>query len=184
MGLIQTFKSCSKNSCSKVTITDTTGTYHVNSNPNGWGSPNIEAGDAGFLVTIDITNNGNTISTDVTSQVPLTVSGDFTYDDIEVNLVDGWTTITYTISTDATSSVVTRKIFTYCTIKCCISQKMKELLTFDECKDSKLLMKYFHMWNMFKTLQSEANGCDADSASSTLTRLQSLCGIDADCGCS
>jgi hypothetical protein len=185
MALRPTIKACSKNGCSRITVTDTTGAYHVTLNPSGWGAPNIDADDTGFIATIAITTGGTTTTVDVTDQVPSIVSGSFIFDDIDVPLTDGWVTIVYTVSTDAVAPVsITKKIFVYCVIKCCVFSKMASMKDLDPCKDSAELLKYLHMWNLYKTMIFEANGCNANEASNTLTRLQKLCNIDADCGCS
>ncbi len=185
MALIPTYTGCSQSGCTEVSIVDTKGAYHVTTNPEGWGTPNIDPGDAGFEAIIAITSNGSTTTTDVTSQVPSTITGDFTYDNIPVTLTDGWVTIVYTVSTDAVAAVsVTKKIFVYCTIKCCVFTKMASMKDLDPCEDASELLKYLHMWNLYKTMIFEANGCNANEASDTLARLQKLCDIDADCGCS
>ena len=190
MALIPTINVCSKTGCSAITITDTAGAYHVSLNPTGWAigvadaGPNISPLDTGFIATIAVTTNGTTTTTDVSSQVPEIVSGDFTYSDIDVDLTDGWVTIVYTLTTDATTVSITKKIFVYCDIKCCVFTKMALMKDLDPCKDTAELLKYLHMWNLYKTMIFEANGCNANEASNTLARLQALCNIDADCGCS
>jgi len=185
MALIPTIKVCSKSGCTKVTVTDTKGTYDVTTNPNAWGSPNIDSDDAGFTATIAITSGGVTTTTDVASQVPSVVTGNFTYADIPVALTDGWVTIVYTVGTTAVAATsITKKIFVYCAIKCCVETKMASMKNLDPCKDAGELIKYFHMYNLYKTMIFEANGCNSTEASATLLRLQKLCNINADCGCS
>lgn len=183
MALIPQLKICAKNNCTQLSITDTTGAYDASTNTGGYGAPNIDPGDAGFSATISV-NGGDPI--DVTSQVPSTVTGDFTYDLIDAELTDGWQTIVYTVTTDATSDHVnTVKIFTYCTIRCCVFSKMVEAKELDPCKDLESLLVYFQMWNLYKAMLYEANGCNATEASKTLARLQALCDTDDDdCGCS
>ena len=116
------------------------------------------------------------------------VTGDFTFDDIEVDLPDGWNTITYTLDTTATSPVsVTIKIFTYCKIKCCVFNKMLEMNDFDICKDSERIASLMHMWNLYNSMLYSANGCGESQATEILTRLQQLCEVDdttSGCGCS
>lgn len=185
MALVPKITSCSKNGCSKLTITNTTGTYDVTDNPTGWGTPNIDPTDAGFKVEVTVTTGGSSVTTDLTSDVPSVVTGDFTHSDIIVDLADGWVTIVYSVSTDAVPAIsITKKIFVYCTIKCCVETKMAEMVDYDPCKDQGELLKYFHMWNLYKTMIFEANGCNSSEAINTLARLQKLCNIDSDCGCS
>lgn len=181
MALVSTINVCSTNSCSGVKVTDTTGAYDVTTNPTGIGTPNIDSTDDNFLVTISI--DGGT-PVDVTSQVPTTITGNFSYDTIDIDLIDGWHTIVYTVTSDTGTSIKTVKIFTYCKIKSCIFNKMIEMKDLDPCKDSTSLLKYMHLWNLYNGMIYEANGCNANNAAATLTRLQTLCGVTVDCGCS
>ena len=125
---------------------------------------------------------------EVTGIVNGPVTGDFTFDDIEVDLPDGWNTITYTLDTTATSPVsVTIKIFTYCKIKCCVFNKMLEMNDFDICKDTERIASLMHMWNLYNSMLYSANGCSESQATEILTRLQQLCEVDdttSGCGCS
>ena len=184
MALKPTIKACSLENCTKLRVTDTTGAYDVDDNPTGWGAPNIDADDAGFSATLTI----NGIDTDVTDQVPSSVTGSFDFNDITVSLPDGWNTITYTLDTDATEPVsVTIKIFTYCTIKCCVFNKMLEMNDFDICKDSERIASLMHMWNLYNSMLYSANGCSETQATEILTRLQQLCEVSdttSGCGCS
>jgi len=183
MALKPTIKACSVENCTKLRVTDTTGAYNE-SNLTGWGSPNIDADDEGFVATITV--NGTEFP--VTDEVPSTVTGEFTFDDIEVDLPDGWNTITYTLDTTATSPVsVTIKIFTYCSIKCCVFNKMLEMNDFDICKDTERIASLMHMWNLYNSMLYSANGCSETQATEILTRLQQLCEVDdttSGCGCS
>lgn len=184
MALKPTIKACSVEDCTKLRVTDTTGAYNDPDNLTGWGSPNIDADDAGFVATITV--NGTEFT--VTDEVPSTVTGDFTFDDITVSLPDGWNTITYTLDTTATDPVsVTIKIFTYCKIKCCVFNKMLEMNDFDICKDSERIASLMHMWNLYNSMLYSANGCSETQATEILTRLQQLCEVDdttSGCGCS
>jgi len=122
---------------------------------------------------------------EVTALVNGPITGNIVYNDIPVDLTDGWHTITYTVGTTAVAATsITKKIFVYCAIKCCVETKMESMKDFDPCKDAGELLKYFHMYNLYKTMIFEANGCNSTEASATLLRLQKLCNINADCGCS
>jgi len=183
MALKPLIQICSIEGCTKVSIKDVTGVYHVTDNPTGWGTPNHKPfGDAGFAVTITI--DGGTPEV-VTSQVPSSVTGDFTYDDISSELADGWHTILYSVTSTGEGTVTnTVKFFSTCSIKCCVEQKMIELKDIDPCKDGSRILTYMHLWSLYKTLLIEANGCNANEATATLATLQTLCGVETDCGCS
>lgn len=185
MALVPTIKVCSTNSCSGISITDTTGVYDASTNLTGWSvsdaDPNINPTDTNFAVSVTI-DGGTAIP--ITSQVPENVVGNFTYDTIDIDLTDGWHTIVYTVTSDTATTSVTVKIFTYCKIKCCIFNKMLEMKEYDPCKDTSTLLKYMHLWNLYNAMIYEANGCNANNATTTLTRLQTLCGVTVDCRCS
>lgn len=183
MALVPLLESCVKSKCTKLSLTDTTGVYHVTTNPTGYGATNniVGSGSSGFSATIAI--DGAT-AIDVASQVASTVVGEFTYTDIEIALVDGWHTIVYKVgSTAAGIKTNTIKIFTYCSVKCCIHAKMLELMDFDPCKDASKIATYMHMWGMYQEMIYAASGCNASLATELLTRLQAFCGSTTDCGC-
>ncbi len=182
MALAPTIKAHVKNGCTKLSICDTTGAYDASTNTTGWGSPNVDPGDSGFAATIQVDSG---TATAVTSQVPTTVSGNFTYDDLTVTLADGWHTIKYIISTTAAGSVSkTIKIFTYCTVKCCVFKEMLKLKDYDPCKDAGKIAVAMHMWSLYKSMIYAAAGCNQSDATELLTRLQTLCNNETDCGCS
>ena len=182
MALVPLLKSCVKNSCTKLSLTDNTGVYHVTNNPTGYGSPNIAgSGDSGFTATVTI-DEGTPL--DVASQVAAAVVGEFTYDDIDITLADGWHTIVYKVgSTAAGIKTNTIKIFTYCSVKCCVHKKMLELKDYDPCKDASKIATYMHIWGMYQEMIYTAAGCNSTLATELLTRLQTLCGSPTDCGC-
>lgn len=183
-GLIPLLNSCIKNSCSALSLTDTTGLYHETDNPTGYSEndagPNIDPNDPNFLATITI-DGGDPI--DVTSQVPNPVIGNFTFNDIAIPLADGWHEVVYRVSSDTGSATNTINFFTSCNIDCCIQKKMAEMRFFDPCKDGDKIMMYMFMWSQYLRLRLEAMGCYADKATETLKRLQELCGVEVDCGC-
>lgn len=189
MTLQLNISACVSKACSGVTITDSTLPYDVTDNPNGWGSPNLDPSDSGFVATVTITNNGTTTSYDVTDQIPDPVTGEFNIT-VTHPLTDGISIVTYTVSDGnlITTHSKTLKLFSYCTIKCCIYKKMKNLITFDPCKDKGQIEAYVYQWALFNTMRDLASGCDITAASDLLTRLNRLCGITTttlkDCGCS
>jgi len=184
MALVPLIRACQKEGCTKVSITDVTGVYDASTNATGYGATNniSGSGDSGFSATITI-DGGTPI--DVTSQVASTITGEFTYDDITVSLADGWHTIVYKVGTTAAGiKTNTIKIFTYCTVKCCIEQKQLELINYDPCKDAGKIAVLQHLKNMYDAMLFSAGGCDSSEATSILTRLQAVCGTTTDCGCS
>lgn len=184
MALVPLIKACTKNGCTKLSITDVTGVYNASTNTTGYGATNnvSGSGDTGFSATITI-DGGTPI--DVASQVASTITGEFTYDDITISLADGWHTIVYKVGTTAAGiKTNTIKIFVYCSVRCCVFQKMLDLKTYDACKDSAKIAVNMHIWSMYTAMKYAAAGCDQSEATSLLTRLQAVCGTTTDCGCS
>lgn len=184
MALVPLIKACTKNGCTKLSITDVTGVYDASTNTTGYGATNDVAGsgDTGFSATISI--DGAT-PINVASQVASTIAGEFTYDDITISLADGWHTIVYKVGTTAAGiKTNTIKIFVYCSVRCCVMQKMLDLKTYDACKDAAKIAVSMHIWSMYTAMKYAASGCDQSEATSLLTRLQAVCGTTTDCGCS
>lgn len=100
MALEPKIKVCLEDSCGKLKVTDVTGTYDANDNTGGWGSPNISGSDVD-LAELQVTFPDGTDKTyDLTSEVPSSVSGDFTYNKIERDWPDGKYCFTYRIKSD------------------------------------------------------------------------------------
>lgn len=184
MALVPLIKACSKAGCTKLSITDVTGVYNASTNTTGYGATNnvTGSGDTGFSATITI-DGGTPIN--VASQVADPIAGHFTYDDIDITLADGWHTIVYKVGTTAAGiKTNTIKIFTYCSVRCCVFQKMLELKNYDACKDASKIAVTMHIWSMYTAMKYAASGCDHTEATNLLTRLQAVCGTTTDCGCS
>lgn len=184
MAVIPLIKTCVKNGCTKLSITDYTGLYDVTTNPTGYGATNniTGSGDTGFSATITI-DGGTPI--DVAAQVADPIAGTFTYDDIDITLADGWHTIVYKVGTTAAGiRSNTVKIFVSCAVKCCVEQKMMELLNYDPCKDASKIAVTMHIWSLYLNMKKAAASCGQSEATNLLTRLQAVCGTTTDCGCS
>lgn len=97
MAISPQIEVCLSDDCTKLEVTDTTGVYDANDNTGGWGSPNISGSDVDTAEIIINDPDGNKTTKDVTSQVPNSVSGDFTYDPIEGTYPDGKYCIKYHI---------------------------------------------------------------------------------------
>lgn len=183
MALVPLIKACSKAGCTKLSITDVTGLYDASTNTTGYGATNnvTGSGDAGFKASVSIDGGTSII---LNSQVADPIAGEFTYDDIDITLADGWHTIEYSIFTTAAGQIKnTIKIFTYCSVRCCVFQKMLELKNYDACKDASKIAVSMHLWSMYTAMKYAASGCDQSEATSLLTRLQAVCNTTTDCGC-
>lgn len=186
MALLPKIEECVTKGCKGISIKEITGVYDVTTNPTGWGAPNLAPSDPNFIATVNVLINGVATNYNVTSQIPNPVIGDF-FIDIDQVIPDGITTVAYTVSlgTAITRKVAQVKIFSYCTVRCCVYKKMMELVDLDPCKDATKLLSYMYMWSLYENMIELAKGCDVDGASDVLVRLQKLCGVTTlvDCGC-
>jgi hypothetical protein len=189
MALSPLIEVCATKGCKGISIKDVTGIYDVTDNPTGWNSPNLSPSDDDFNATVTIVNNGSTYTFDVTDDIPDPIYGSF-YIPVEQVLVDGVSTVTYTVSGTINDVEVSYSksvsIFTYCTVRCCVYKKMQELVDMDTCKDSSKVLPYLYMWGLFERMRDLASGCDLDAANDILSQLNRQCGVSVlqDCGCS
>lgn len=162
---------CSINGCTGVRLTDKT----------DWEAIGILPDNASLSVIVEIDGE----EFDVDSQVPDEPGTDgFTYDDIEIDLADGWHDVVYTINDEETSVTTTVRFFSYCDIKCCIFKKISEAAKIkDLCKQKDELIMTMYMWTLYQDMLAAANGCDPDVAEDRLNALTALCGGPVDCGC-
>lgn len=181
--------SCASKACKGVDYKDTTGAYHVTTNPTGWGAPNLSPTTPNFVASLSITNGGSSTSYNITSQIPTSITGDFTVS-VPHDLADGISIVTYTVSdgNKLNSYSKTIKIFSYCRIKCCIYKKMLDLLYLDPCKNAGKIEAYLYMWALLESMIDLASGCDVVKAEAVLQRLNKLCDVSnitlKNCGCS
>lgn len=122
--------ACLQNSCSTITVTDTTGVYDATTNPGGWGDAStILRANLGKAELIFTFANGTTHTEDVTSQVPNPVTGEFSFNSIDISnyYTDGIMKITYRI--EDTSGVIDPIVTTLeydvlfvCNVRACIDK--------------------------------------------------------------
>lgn len=162
---------CSINGCTGVRVTDTT----------DWEAIGIDPDNASLSVILEIDGT----EFDLDSQVPDAPGADgFTYDDIDIDLEDGWHDAIYTINDEETSVTTTVRFFTYCSVKCCIFKKIAEIAKIsDICKKKDEIIMTMYIWSLFQDMIAAANGCDADLAESRLEQLTAICGGPVNCGC-
>jgi hypothetical protein len=182
MALELDFNICQTNGCSSISPTDATGPYHSVNNLTGFGSPNITISDTGFEAIITIEDaDGAITEVDVTSEI--TTNGGYTvFEPIAVDIPDGSFTVTYTVSTDAASATITKKFFSYCTVRCCVFKKMRDAVAKANCNCEKDLNYELFLWAIYKAMIFAASGCNYDEAEELLAQLEIVCDTD-DCGC-
>lgn len=139
-------------------------------------------------ITVEIEDpNGNTATisggTIVQNQTIYLSNYSFGY---STTLPDGIYTVTTTLTISGVDYVYTYQFFSTCNVQCCVFNKMKtakeKALGCDGC-DEDISFELF-LWARWKDLKFMAAGCDLAGASAELTKLQVICGIDTDCGCS
>ena len=175
MALVLDFDVCLKDNCTKISVKDITGAYEVNTNPTGWGSPNM-AGSAVTTATITIGTQEET----VTTTIPDTPSGDFTFPDITLDATaDGSYTITYEV-TDGTSTISTEKTFFIdCAITCCIQKKVVAKIDKADCNCDQDIGYELFLLTKLAAMQAAADGCDNDrdweTSNSTIYKESLFC---------
>lgn len=189
MSLVLKASVCATKLCKGIALTDLTLPYDVTDNPTGWGTPNLDPTDADFVASISITNNGSTTVYKVTDQIPTSITASFTVT-VDHALTDGVSIVTYTVGdgNKVNTFSITKKIFSYCHIKCCVFKKMLDLIDLDPCNDKGKIEAYLYMWALYESMVDLASGCDLVKAESILSRLNRLCNISTvtlkNCGCS
>lgn len=186
MALSLTFSACLKSACSKISITDTTDVYNASTNTTGWGSPNLQ-GSSVTSATITITPPGGSAQVvDVLSQIPATVTGEFTFTDITLDAYsDGITTIVYSVSDGVTTYSKTSEILFTCEARACID-KMWARNAAAACGNNCELLSLLDDANLaeglLKSLKS-AGACDNEECiASILASINQLCEFN-DCNC-
>jgi hypothetical protein len=186
MALELSFSSCLKTKCSKLSVIDTSGVYNVATNPTGWGTPNL-LGSAVTVATITITTPGNGVQVvDVLSQIPATVTGEFTFTDITLSTyTDGITTIVYSVGDGVTTYSKSSDILFTCEARSCID-KMWAKNAAAACGNSCELLSLVDDANLaeglLKSLKS-AGACNNETCvDSILSAINQLCEFN-DCNC-
>lgn len=178
---------CYTNSNSTIRITDTTGVYHVTTNPGGYNTPNAPTvGNDILSATILITfPNGETQLVDVTSQIPGTITGEFTFTDITPDYVlDGVHSFYYTVSTEG--GPLYYKIYKLFLgkVKCCIdklwAQVPSKMCT--ECETEEFINRVLFAQGLYNGLMAMGGCGHTTTISKLLTQIQKLCNFE-DCNC-
>ncbi len=178
-----TFSVCLKDKCANLQLTDTTGTGTDKWEDSVSGS-DINTGE--IIITFP---SGSTQTEDITSQIPDTVSGDFTYNDISLdNKEDGIHSIKYKLTNSDLdpSEVYSREediLFT-CNVECKqdsmvgkIPEKIREGCGHGSFIESAMLGEA-----LIEALKSSAACYKTTNISSILSRLDRIHKLN-DCNC-
>lgn len=189
MAFIPTISACLQKNCNYVVMTDTTGVYDVTTNATGWqDAATILAANVTAL-TITISQDGTTLATEnVLAQLPDPVTGEITYSEIEVDgLVDGEYTVLYTVTTAANTYTASETYFQACSVRCCIDSKWSTIATNGDTTTSgntALVDEALELEGLYASMNNAAASNLSTIRDNYLTKLQRICNIGTDCGCS
>jgi hypothetical protein len=182
MALQVDFNVCQSDNCGTLNISDATGAYNAVSNPTGWGSPNTAWNTSGMSAIITVVDSADTTTEyDVTGEISNS-DGLTIFQPISIEIPDGSFTVNFTVSTSSESSSVTKKFFSYCTVRCCVFKKMRDAVVKANCNCEKDLSYELFLWGIYKAMQFAASGCNYPDAELLLEELQLACDT-GDCGC-
>lgn len=178
----------------ELVINDITDVYDDPDNLTGWEDVDtILAADVTAMeIIVSITDSTNTTSTyeaDVISSLSDPVTGTFelaTVTSQDINLVDGFYKIQYTVTVGSTTYTTCKQKIVYPTVGCCISTAVKKLINNLTDEDQQ---KHVDKMKAFEYALIEAGKClDITNAMKILALLQDYCNSsksnDCGCGCS
>ncbi len=178
---------CYTNSNTTIRVTDTTGIYHVTTNPGGYNTPNApKIGDEILAVTLLITfPNGETQEIDLTDQVPDPITGNFTYTDITPDYaVDGVHSFYYTVSTEGGAFYYKIYKLFLGRVKCCIdklwAQVPSKMCT--ECETEEFINRVLFAQGLYNSLLAMGGCGHTTTITKLLTQIQKLCNFE-NCNC-
>ena len=175
----------------QLVVTDITDVYDDPDNLTGWedDSTLLAADVTSMSITLTLTNSANVESTftkDVLTSLSDPVTGTFelaTITSSDINLVDGFYKIQYTISDGSNTYTTCKQKIVYPTVGCCISNSVKKLI--NNLTDEEQ-QKYVDKLKAFEYALIEAGKClDITNAMKILALLQDYCNsnMSNDCGC-
>jgi hypothetical protein len=186
MALSPVITATLNNKCKTITVTDSTGVYHVSTNTGGWETPN-EAGSAITSAKLIITNfNGAVQTVDVTSQIPDTVAGNFSFNDITLDAyVDGNLKIRYELIGASGSYAYDLTLLVTCNVRACIDAMWAKIACSacaGNCDVAELIDDANLAEGLYQALCSGASCCQDDCVTTLITSLNDLCSWN-NCNC-
>lgn len=188
--LTPTISACVVSGCTSMAITDTTGVFSV-TNTGGWDSGvTINVSSITSAIITITTPDGSEVTTDVTSQLPTSVLGEFSFNNIDLpEACDGEYTIEYSLSDNVNTKTISITIYSLCVVRRCVD-KMWGNYALNEftdstcnCSQSSLSLKETAELGeaLYNSIQNSAI-CNNAIRDSLLAKLQRLCAIQ-DCTC-
>lgn len=191
--LTLSISTCIDNNCSTLKVTDTTDVYNMDSNAGGWESQTTTFASNITAATVTVTPpGGSAAATDVLTNLPSTVTGDFLVASIDVSdNVDGEYKVVYTVTEGQASKTKTVCFYSLCNARCCVDAMWSRWAqgTVDTncdcgCSESStsLLGRAQMGEALLRSLTSNAIANDTTTRDKLLTKLQRLCDLE-DCNC-
>ena len=188
MAFVPTISACLQKNCNYVVVTDTTGVYDAETNPNGWGDVSTITASNVNALTITITQGDTTLVTaDVLSQLPNPITGEITYSEIEVDgLVDGEFTVLYTVTTASNTYTASETYFQACGVRCCIDKKWATIAANGDTTTSgntEAVEEALGLEGLYASMNNAAASNYTTIRNNYLTKMQRICGITTSSGC-
>lgn len=182
MSLQLNFDLCVTDACTQIKVTETTGFYST-INTGGWGSPNIDLGDA-ITATLAITPYGSAITYTIdllattlfptnnpyfTYNIPLSAIGNPT------SIADGQWLFVYTVSDGTDTYTKTIYKYFYCNTECCVTSMLPDIDTCDCCKETSDYKNYILAWTQLQSLKKAAACGDSTNFTAIKKIIDKLC---------
>lgn len=172
-------------SCSKLKITDITGIYHEDNNPDGWGEDAITV--SSNIVTEATIQINDDDPIDVLDQIPNTITGNFDFTTIDLDdYEDGEMTITYIIVANGQTYSKELTFYFTCSARCCVDKmwaKVAEKLCGDcNCNPYGVIKEALMAESLLSAIQSSASCTNSTARDNMLEQVNKLCDW-ASCGC-
>lgn len=197
------FDICQTNACKYIEFSELTGIYNIDTNPNGWGTPNTLLSTAilaeliieqpgGVITTLDITDGmgSNGFPTVTDGVIYYITSADLGLSSTTSlsTIPDGLYTITYKVTCIVDDNTIvykkTKQFFLSCNIKCKVYNNFANLMLCDcDCYNTGKADSAILAFSLYQALCASAN-CTLNKTklNDLLLTLQTMLGT-TDCGC-
>jgi len=176
------YSICESSNCKVINFRELTGSYDVTDNTGGWGAPNELVGNA-VTATAIFKSPGDIIypSVDVLvlgfPRTDSSISKEINTTDLDSNLtdfVDGFWTITYTVTTGTQTYAQTKTFFLFCNIKKEVCKLVADMKLEDCACDPDSINRAVQMNAYLLALEYAVGLGDTVSAGEVFKTLQNL----------
>jgi hypothetical protein len=178
MAFVNKIKACI--SCSKISIEQISGIYDADTNPEGWGSPNLAREDVSECI-LEIKYKTEVNQFDVTENISESTTWNIDLEEYPISL-DGVYTITLTIEDgDGNKYIDSVKLTSECNVECCVAKL--SLKVAEECNCDTLNMENFSKAEqILSTLKYVGKNLGEKEYYKQLKKLETICSSNG-CGC-